>query len=177
MSSLDFLNFRPNCHPEFFTLYLLACSYYSKLKAFTPQGLTRMQCTRLIGKMLKQVQHDSFVILLPTKTDKKIHCILTLGLRRKNSRFDNQKLQVKLCLTLFFCQALPDLQTCLLILWHFFKTRQKSFFLVFYISKFFSNTKCRIIRAGMFIYHVISCWWQKEIPYPFKNIFWSWLRI
>ena len=33
-----FLNFRPNCHPEFFTLYLLACSYYSKLKAFTPSG-------------------------------------------------------------------------------------------------------------------------------------------
>ena len=37
-----FLNFRPFCHPEFFTLYLLACSYFSKLKAFTPQGLTRM---------------------------------------------------------------------------------------------------------------------------------------
>ena len=35
-------HFRPFCHPEFFTLYLLACSYYSKLKAFTPQGLTRM---------------------------------------------------------------------------------------------------------------------------------------
>ena len=35
-------NFRLYCHPEFFTLYLLACSYYSKLKAFTPQGLTRM---------------------------------------------------------------------------------------------------------------------------------------
>ena len=38
----EILNFRPNCHPEFFTLYLLACSYYSKLKAFTPQGLNRM---------------------------------------------------------------------------------------------------------------------------------------
>ena len=36
------VNFQPNCHHEFFTLYLLACSYYSKLKAFTPQGLTRM---------------------------------------------------------------------------------------------------------------------------------------
>ena len=42
LTEFETTNFRPNCHPEFFTLYLLACSYYSKLKTFTPQGLTRM---------------------------------------------------------------------------------------------------------------------------------------
>jgi hypothetical protein len=47
-------NKKLKCHPEFFTLYLQICNYYTKLNLFTPQDFSKTQAKRQVGKMLKR---------------------------------------------------------------------------------------------------------------------------